>query len=142
MHDLSAIETYLAAEMQRKHIPGLSLAIVKDRQTVVKQYYGLADVELNAPVTPDTVYEIASITKSFTALAVMLLAEDGRLRLDDPLSRFHPGLPPAWAPITIRHLLTHTTGIENWTLDWNRSDITPAVVAAPLFEPPLLFTPG
>jgi CubicO group peptidase (beta-lactamase class C family) len=142
MYDLSTIETYLAAEMRRKRIPGLSLAIVKDRQTVFKQHYGLANVELNAPVTHDTVYEIGSITKSFTALAVMLLAEDGRLRLDDPLSRFHPGLPAAWAAISIRHLLTSTAGVENWTLDWNRSDITPAVVAASIFDPPLLFVPG
>src|SRR5258706_15689706 len=104
--------------MQRKRIPGLSLAIVKDGRTVIKKHYGLANVELGVPVTDDTLYAIASITKSFTAMAIMLLVEDGRVRLDDPLAVYQPGQPKAWAPITIRHLLTHTAGIENWTLDW------------------------
>ncbi len=142
MHNFLKIEDYLAGEMARKRIPGLSLAIVKDGQTLIKKHYGLANVELAAPVTDGTVYEIASITKSFTAFAIMLLAEDGRLRLDDPLARFLPGLPAHWVGLTVRHLLTHTSGIENWTLDWSRPDITPEVVAEALFGPPLLFAPG
>jgi D-alanyl-D-alanine carboxypeptidase len=79
------LDNYIIEQMRRKHIPGLSLAVIKDGATVIEKNYGLANVELGAPTTSDTVYEIASITKGFVAAAIMLLVEAGKLSLDDPL---------------------------------------------------------
>ena len=105
----------IRAEMQRRHIPGLALAVIRDGRIVKAQGYGLASVELNVPVTTDTVFEIGSVTKQITAAAIMLLVQDGKLRLDDPVSRHLPGTPASWSSITVRHLLTHTSGIRNYT---------------------------
>jgi D-alanyl-D-alanine carboxypeptidase len=136
------LDRYIAAEMQQKHIPGLSLAIIKNGTTVIEKNYGLANVELQVPVTSDTVYEIASITKAFTATAIMLLVEEGRLQLDDPVSRFRSGLPAAWEAMTIRHLITHTSGIKQWSLDWDRPDLTNDEICQAVFGAPLRFLPG
>ncbi len=104
------INDYVRAEMQSKHIPGISLAIVQDGNTTRTQSYGVASVELGVPVTPDSVFDIASLTKPFTATAVLMLVEEGRVRLDDPITKFLSNAPATWNHITIRHLLTHTGG--------------------------------
>jgi CubicO group peptidase (beta-lactamase class C family) len=109
------LDDYIREEMQRRHIPGLALAVVRDGKLVKTRGYGVANVELNAPVTPETVFEIGSITKQITAVAVMLLVEDGKLDLDDPVSKHLPSTPPSWSEITVRHLLTHTSGLRNYT---------------------------
>lgn len=80
------LDGYIAAEMQRKHIPGLSLAVVKDGTVVIAKSYGLANVELGVPATSDTVYEIASMTKGFTAAAIMLLVEQLRRELGETIA--------------------------------------------------------
>lgn len=136
------LDDFIAAEMQRKHIPGLSLAVVKDGSTVIEKSYGFANMEHHMPATSDTVYEIASMTKLFTAAAILLLAEKGLIGVDDPLNRYHTGLQDAWNAITLRHLLSHTSGIPNWTLDWDRSDITPDIVSQAIFGSTLQFPPG
>lgn len=100
--------------MREAQLPGLSLAIVSDGQTVYAQGYGARDPKKNLPATADTLYGIGSVTKSFVAIAVLQLAEMGKLNLDDPVARHVPlelGLPGQ--PITIRHLLTHSPGIPN-----------------------------
>lgn len=104
------LDNYINEEMQRKHIPGLSLAVIVDGAAVIEKSYGVANLELGVPATSDTVYEIASMTKGFTAAAIMLLVEAGKLSLDEPLTRFRPGLPDAWQTVTVRRLLTHTSG--------------------------------
>src|SRR5262249_49395155 len=76
-----------------------------------------ASVELNVSATKDTVYEIGSVTKVFTATAVMILVNDGKIGLDDKITNYLSGLPPAWADITVRHLLSHTSGITNDYVD-------------------------
>ena len=136
------LDDYIAAEMQRKHTPGLSLAVIKNGTTVIEKSYGLANVELQVPATSDTVYEIASITKSFTALAIMLLAEQGQLTLDDPLTCYRAGLPAAWHDMTVKHLLTHTSGLNQWSLDWDSSNLTNAEICQAVFGRPLRFLPG
>jgi len=136
------LDDYIAAEMQRKHIPGLSLAVVKDGTIVIEKSYGQANVELRVPATSDTVYEIASITKSFTATAILLLMEDGYLRLDDPLTRYRDGLPTAWDDVTLQHLLTHTSGVTQWSIDWDRSDLSNEDICQAVFGVPLRFLPG
>jgi D-alanyl-D-alanine carboxypeptidase len=107
------VDSYIEAQMRRLHIPGVSLAVVRDGKIVKAQGYGLANIEANSVATRKTVYEIGSISKQFTAAAVMLLVEDGKLGLDDKLTRYFPNAPESWDRITIRHLLTHTSGIQN-----------------------------
>jgi CubicO group peptidase (beta-lactamase class C family) len=107
------IDEYIATRMSRLHIPGVSLAILRDGRIIKAQGYGFANLELRASATKDTVYEIGSITKQFTAAAVMALVEDGKLHLDDSIAKYFPEAPQTWDGITIRHLLTHTSGIQN-----------------------------
>ena len=109
------VDDYVRDQMRRRNVPGLALAVVRDGKLVKARGYGLASVELNVPVTTDTVFEIGSITKQITAAAVMLLVEEGKLGLDDPVAKHLPGTPEGWAQITVRHLLTHTSGLRNYT---------------------------
>src|SRR5881628_2957627 len=110
-----AIDDYIKVEMERRHIPGLALAVARNGKIVKVRGYGLADVEHDVPVTPDTVFELASVTKQFTATAIMLLVEEGKVQLDDPVGWHLPRAPETWKPITVRHLLTHTSGLPGLT---------------------------
>lgn len=136
------LDHYIHEQMQRKHIPGLSLAVIQDGVTVSEKNYGLANLELSVPTTSDTVYEIASITKGFTAAAIMLLVAEGKLSLDESLARFRPGLPDAWQTVTVRRLLTHTSGIPQWEVAWDREDLTIEEIDQGAFGRPLRFAPG
>src|SRR5215471_8939034 len=107
------IDDYVLAQMRQLHIPGLSLAIIRDGRITKAQGYGFANVELKARATKETVYEIGSNTKQFTAAAIMMLVEDGKVHLEDPITKYFPEAPEAWHAITIRHLLSHTSGIQN-----------------------------
>lgn len=113
---LDDVDDYVRAQMKEQRIPGLALAIVRNGQIVKAAGYGVADVDHDVPVTADTVFEVASITKQFTATLIMMLVEEQKLRLDDKLASFLTDPPPAWKDITIYHLLTHTAGLEipNW----------------------------
>src|SRR5207249_4039768 len=108
------IDNVVKAQMEREKIPGLACAIIKDGKTLKVQGYGLANLELNVPVTKDTVFEIGSITKQFTATLILLLAEENKLKLDDKVRQHLPNAPASWNAITLRHLLTHTSGITNY----------------------------
>ena len=111
------VDEYIEAEMRKQEIPSLSLAVVQAGRVVKSKAYGLANMELNVPATPRTVYQIQSITKSFIACAIMLLVEDGRLGLDDNISKYLSGLPQAWSGVTVRQMLTHTSGIPSFVQD-------------------------
>lgn len=108
-------DKFIKAEMERRQIPGLSLAVVHAGKLLKAQGYGLANIELGVPVTTNTVFEIGSITKQFTAGLILMLAQDGKMALDDPLSKHLRDLPESWSGITLRHLLTHTSGLRNYT---------------------------
>ena len=108
------VNSYLESRMRQLHIPGLAVAVVRDGKVVKSKGYGLANVELAVPVTEETVFEIGSITKQFTAAAVMMLVEEGRIALDDPIGKHLSGVPEAWSAVTVRHLLTHSSGIQNY----------------------------
>jgi CubicO group peptidase (beta-lactamase class C family) len=108
------IDDYVTLQMRRQHVPGVSLAVVQDGRVVKQQAYGLADLEQKVPVTPDTVFEIGSITKQFVAAALMTLVEQGAIGLDQPASAYLYDLPPAWREVTVRQLLTHTSGIPDF----------------------------
>jgi CubicO group peptidase (beta-lactamase class C family) len=99
--------------MHEQKIPGTSLAVIRDGRVIKATGYGLANVELNVPVTPQSIFQSGSIGKQFTAAAVMMLVEDGKVGLDDSITKYFPEAPPAWKPITIRHLLTHTSGLPD-----------------------------
>jgi D-alanyl-D-alanine carboxypeptidase len=111
------VDEYIEAEMRKQHIPGLSLAVVQAGKVVKTKGYGLANMELNVHATPNTVYQLQSITKSFVACGIMLLVEDGKLGLDDKITKYLSGLPQAWSGVTVRHLLSHTSGIPNFVSD-------------------------
>jgi CubicO group peptidase (beta-lactamase class C family) len=108
------IDDYAARQMQQLRLPGLALAVVRDGAVVAVRTYGSANLELGTPVTRDTVFELGSLTKQFTAAAVMLLVEDGRLRLDDGITTHLREVPAAWRAITVRHLLTHSSGLRDY----------------------------
>ena len=112
-----SLDNYIAAEMAKQHIPSLSLAVVQNGIVVKMKSYGLANLELNAPATPHSVYQLQSITKSFVACAVMLLVEDGKLALDEKITKYLTGVPATWSDITVRQLLTHTSGIPGFIQD-------------------------
>jgi len=139
------VDDYVQAEMKKQHIPGLSLAVVKSGVPEKTAGYGLANLEWNTPVRPDTIFQIQSVTKTFTASAVMLLVEEGKVGLEDQITKYFSDLPKSWEGITVRHLLTHTSGIKDFinepTVDM-RKDLRPEDVIESLREKPLNFQPG
>jgi CubicO group peptidase (beta-lactamase class C family) len=108
------VDDYVRSRMQKLKIPGLSLAVVRDGKIVKAEGYGMANLELQVPATPHSVYEIGSLSKQFTATVVMMLVEEGKLTLEGTISSFLPGLPPGWREVTLRQLLTHTSGIPDF----------------------------
>jgi CubicO group peptidase (beta-lactamase class C family) len=109
----ASVDGVVRREMKDQKIPGLSLAVVRDGVVIKASGYGFANLELGAPAKPETIYQAGSITKQFTASAIMQLAEQGRIGLDDSITKYFPEAPATWKSITIRHLLTHTSGIPD-----------------------------
>ncbi len=95
--------------------PGAAAIVVKDGKVVYRKAIGMASMELGVPLQPDSVFRLGSITKQFTAAAVMLLVEDGKIALSDPIEKYLPGYPTQGHVITVEHLLTHTSGIQSYT---------------------------
>ncbi|HET7844911.1 MAG TPA: serine hydrolase domain-containing protein, partial [Xanthomonadales bacterium] len=95
-------------------VPGAALLVLRDGKPLVARGYGYADVATRVPVTPRTNFRLASVTKQFTAAAILLLVEDGKLALDDPLRKWLPSLPVEADAITLRQLLTHTSGLVDY----------------------------
>src|SRR5687767_7172385 len=94
--------------------PGCAVGVAVGGKPVLLKAYGMADLEHDVPNTPDTVFESGSVAKQFTAMAIMLLVQDGRLSLDDEVRKHVPELPDYGVPLTIRHMLTHTSGLRDW----------------------------
>jgi CubicO group peptidase (beta-lactamase class C family) len=108
------VDVYVQAEMQKRKIPGLALLVVRDGQIVKAQGYGMSNVELQVPVKPETVFQSGSMGKQFTATAIMMLVEEGKVSLDDSLTKFFPEAPAAWKNVKVRHLLSHTGGFGDY----------------------------
>jgi CubicO group peptidase (beta-lactamase class C family) len=141
------IDSYIETQLKKQNIPGLALAVVREGKVEKAQGYGLADVELNVPATEHSVFQWASMTKQFTATAILLLARDGKLKLGDPISRYYTNAPSAWSNVTVRHLLTHTSGIKGYTelpnfFETLRKDYEPDEIIGLVTDRPLDFTPG
>lgn len=137
------VDDYVHAEMQKRNIPGLALAVVKDGEIIKTKGYGLANVELKVPVTTETVFKIGSVSKPIIAMGIMSLVEEGKISLDDKVSRYLDGTPNAWREITIRHLLSHTSGIVREAPGFDSAKIqADADVIKTAYPLPLTFAPG
>jgi CubicO group peptidase (beta-lactamase class C family) len=108
------LDLKIEEQMQQHHIPGLAFSILKKGEITRKGSFGVANVELEAPVSTQSLFEIGSITKQFTAVGILLLSEQGKLDLDSKIASFFPETPETWFRITLRHLLTHTSGLTNY----------------------------
>lgn len=117
------IDRAVITVMQEKHIPGLSLAIVRNGHVDKRQSYGWADLESCVPATNTTRFGIGSVSKQFAAAGVLLLARGGRIALDDRITKYLPEGKGVWDSVTVRHLLTHTSGIRDYTRDDNKYEI-------------------
>ena len=140
-----AVDDYIKKAMSRQHIPGLSLVVVRDGKVVKAKGYGLASLELGVPASPETVYGLASATKPFVATAILLLVQDGKISLEDKVSKYLNETPEAWKSVTIRHLLSHTSGIKDYSSDLRRAfphDTSPEKFAQEVMREPLNFAPG
>ena len=94
--------------------PGCAVGVSVDGKSVLEKGYGMADLEHDTPNRADTIFEAGSVSKQFTAAAVLLLAKEGKLSLDDPVRKYVPELPDYGAPLTIRHMLNHSSGLRDW----------------------------
>ena len=138
-----AVDDYVQMQMKQQHIPGLSLAVLRDGKVVKAKGYGLANVASNESATPETVYRIGSISKQFIASAIMLLNRDRRLNIEDSITKYLDGAPAFWNPITIRHLLTHTSGLIREAPAFDALKLQPdADVIRSAYSAPLVFSPG
>ena len=108
------IDQFVRNEMQARKIPGIAVAIVRNGKIEQIKSYGFANLEHRVPVKPETIFQSGSIGKQFTAAAVMLLVQDGKISLDDKITKFFPDAPATWKNITVRHLLTHTAGFNDY----------------------------
>ncbi len=139
----------LFAEWNKPDSPGCSVGVSQNGAIVYERGYGMANLELGVPITPASVFSVASVSKQFTAMSVVLLAQQGRLSLDDEVRKYITELPDYGAPLTIRHLLTHTSGLRDaFNLDgWSApsqdgSDPNEALVRILARQRGLNFTPG
>jgi CubicO group peptidase (beta-lactamase class C family) len=111
---LEEMDRLVSAEMSRQKIPGMAIAVVKNGEVMLAKGYGFASLEHKVPVTGTSIFQAGSVGKQFTAIAIMLLKEQGKLRLDDPIARYLPRTKARWGSITVRHLLTHTAGLPDY----------------------------
>ena len=111
---LEAKVDQLFAEWNRPNSPGAALAVTRDSETIYTQGYGTANLEYDIPITPTTIFDIASVSKQFAAFAITTLSREGKLSLDDDIQTHLPDLPDFGHTITIRHLLHHTGGLRDW----------------------------
>ncbi len=141
---LAKIDTAVQSEMTSQKIPGVAVAVVKNGRLLLAKGYGEANVEHHVPVKTETIFQSGSTGKQLTAVAVMLQVEDGKLALDDPITTFFPDAPAAWKAITVRHLLTHTSGIpdyEDGKLDFHK-DYSDETLVQAAYGLTLEFPPG
>ena len=135
------VDRFIRAELERQRIPGMSVAILRGDSVLLARGYGFANLEHRVPATDSTVYAVGSLSKQFTAAAIVVLSQQGRLGLDDPITRYLPEGSAVWSSVTIRHLLTHTSGVpEDTTLDWHRDYSESELVRSA--AQPLEFEPG
>jgi CubicO group peptidase (beta-lactamase class C family) len=137
------LDAFVETEMRKQKVPGVAIAVLHKGEIVVAKGYGRATLEHDVPVTTDTLFQSGSVGKMFTAAVVMTQVEHGKMKLDDPVTQYLPDAPGSWRPITIRHLLTHTSGIPNYGKNFDyRRDYTDDELLKIGYALPLNFKPG
>ena len=137
-----AVSKYVRSEMQRQHSPGVALLVSRAGKIVQAEGFGLSNVELQVPAKPETIFQSGSVGKQFTATAVMMLVEEGKVGLDDPLTKYFPDAPATWKDVTVGELLSHTAGFGdypkkfNFRKDWTEDELLKLVEGIPLAYPP------
>src|SRR5579871_552596 len=114
MHALVLLLAGVFSPLANSHTPGMAVLIRQNGRTVFQQGYGVTDLNSLSPITPSTNFRLASFSKQFTAMAAMLLVHDGKLRYDEPITEVFPEFPAYGKSITVRHLLTHTSGLPDY----------------------------
>ena len=114
-----SLDPYIQRQMRQRRVPGLALAIARNGTILTAKGYGLADAQNDVAMKPDTRFELASITKQFTAAGIMMLVEENKVDLDASVASYLPDIPDAWKAITVRHLLTHTSGLPTLGEDFS-----------------------
>lgn len=140
-------DEYLKAAVKNDRFIG-SMLIARNGVPIIEKGYGAANIELNVPNTPQTIFRTGSLTKQFTAMAIMQLQERGKLKVSEPICKYLEDCPAAWQPITIRHLLTHTSGVPNYSSpdEWDEKLVVQAFTREKFIDLfrnlPLDFPPG
>ncbi|MCP4656536.1 MAG: serine hydrolase [bacterium] len=145
--DLTAELDRIFADACPADEPGAAVIVTRDGKTILRKAYGMADLELGVALEPDMVFRLGSITKQFTAVAILMLEQEGKLKVSDDVTRHLPGYPTHGKTITIEHLLTHTSGIPSYTslpgwMEKAREDLTVDELIAFTKDLPLEFDPG
>ena len=137
------VDEYVQGQMRTQQVPGVSLAVMKSGQVLLAKGYGFANVELQVPVKPETIFQSGSMGKQFTATAVAMLAAEGKIHFDDRISKYFEHAPSSWTNVTVRHLLTHTAGFGDYPKDFDlRRDYTDDELLERIEKIPLAFAPG
>lgn len=137
------VDSLVNAEIKKQKMPGVSVVVLRDGKIDHVKGYGLANIEHKVAVKPETVFQSGSIGKQFAAFAIMLLVEDGKISLDDPLTKFFPDAPVTWNSIKVKNLLTHTAGFGEYPDNFNfRADYTEDSLYQVIKKMPLEFAAG
>jgi CubicO group peptidase (beta-lactamase class C family) len=145
------VDAAVRAEMEQEKIPGLALGVYRDGKIVRAEGYGFANLEWDAPVGPDTLFQSGSVGKQFAATAIMMLVESGKVGLDDSIRKYFPDAPDSWKPIAVRNLLTHTSGLAEYESEertkpgapfYLRLDVTEDQLYRKITQLPIEFKPG
>ncbi len=148
---LHSIDAFVAAEVARQKIPGAEVGIYSRGRVLLAKGYGLASVELDVPVKAETIMQSGSVGKQFVSAAIMILVEEGKISLDDSVTKYFPEAPATWKPILIRNLLSHTSGLSEYESDerigpkgafYLRLDFTEDELATKIEALPIEWTPG
>jgi CubicO group peptidase (beta-lactamase class C family) len=146
-----SIDRYVTAEMARQRIPGVEVGVYRNGHSVLTKGYGLANVELTVPVQRVTLMQSGSVGKQFTATAIMMLVEQGKIRLDDSIAKYFPDAPESWREIAVKNLLSHTSGLAEYETDertgptgefYLRLDFTEDELVTKIEKLPIEFKPG
>ena len=129
--------------MDKQKIVGLSLAVIKKGKPIVNKGYGMANVELNVPVTSETVIRLGSVSKQLFTTAILKLMQDGKLSIEDSVHKFFPDAPEAWRPIKIKNLMSHTSGLPREGPAYDNFKIQPDIeIIRSAYKLPLVFKTG
>jgi len=148
---LASIDRFVLAEMARERIPGVAIGIYSRGKILLAKGYGLANIELNVPVKPETVFQSGSVGKQFVSAAIMMLVEEGKVGLDDSITKYFPNAPKSWQTIKVRNLLSHTSGLAEYESDertgpngpfYLRLDFTEDQLVEKIEALPIEFKPG